>query len=53
LGIGLGNSQPREKPIAEADPPYRIRTTRYDSEEKIRIKERIIATNGNEHNTPP
>ena len=51
MGIGLGNSHPREKPVAEPDPPYRIRTTRYDREEKIMIEVRIIGTDGNEHNT--
>ena len=50
-GIGLSNSHPRVKPIAEPDPPYRIRTTRYDREEKIMIKVRIIGTDRNEHHT--
>ena len=50
-GIGLSNSHPREKPIAEPDPPYRIRTTRYDCEEKIMIEVRIIGTEGNKHHT--
>jgi len=51
LGIGLSNSHPREKPVAEPGPPYRIRTTRYDREEKIMIKVRIIGTDGNKHHT--
>jgi len=50
-GIDLGNSHPSEKSVAEPDPPYSIRTTRYDREEKIMIKVRIIGTEGNEHNT--
>ena len=51
MGIGLGNSHPREKPFAEPDPPYRIRTTRYDCEEKIMIKVQIIGTDGSEYDT--
>ena len=51
MGTGVSNSHPSEKPIAETDPPYRIRTTRYNHEEKIMIKVRIIGTDGNEHNT--
>ena len=51
MGIGLGNSHPRENPVAEADPPNRIRTTRYDCKEKNMIKVRIIGTDGNERNT--
>ena len=50
-GIGSSNSHLREKPIAEPDPPYRIRTTRYDREEKIMIKVCIIGTDENEHHT--
>ena len=37
-GIGLSNSHAREKPVAEEELPYRIRTTRYDREEKINVK---------------
>jgi len=51
LGIGHGNNHPREKPVAESDPPYRIQTIRYHHEEKIKIKVRIIETDGKEQNT--
>jgi len=39
-----------EKPVAkeEEEPPYRIRTTRYDREEKIIIKLRIQRADGKE-----
>ena len=50
-GIGRGNSHPREKSVAEQDPPYRIGTTRYDHEEKIMIKVRILGTDGKEQST--
>jgi len=40
-----------EKPVAESDPHYRIKTTRYDRKEKIMIKVGIMGTDGNEHNT--
>jgi len=49
--VGLSNSHWREKSVAESDPPYRIRTTRYDREEKIMIKVRIIETDRNDYNT--
>jgi len=49
--MGLSNSHRREKPVAEKDPCYRIRTTSYDCEEKIVIKVQIIGTDGNELNT--
>ena len=52
MGIGHSNSHPREKPVAEdEDPPYRIRTTRYDREEKVMIKVRIRGSDGMEQAT--
>ena len=51
MGIGHGNNHPREKPVAESDLPYRIQTIQYDREEKIKIKVRIIETDGKEQNT--
>jgi len=48
LGIEHGNNHPREKPVVEPDPPYRIQTTQYDREEKIMIKVWIIETDGKE-----
>jgi len=51
-GIGHSNSHPREKPVAEdEDPPYRIRTTRYDHDEKVMIKVRIRGSDGTEQAT--
>jgi len=37
--------------VKEEDPPYRIRTTRYDREEKIMIKVRIQGNDGKEQAT--
>jgi len=50
LGIDLSNGYLREKPVAkeEEEPPYRIRTTQYDREEKVKIKVRIQGTNSKE-----
>ena len=38
LGIDNSNSHLGEKPVAKEEPPYQVRTTRYDWEEKIMIK---------------
>ena len=52
-GISADNHHPREIPVVkpEEDPPYRVRTARYDSEQKIMIQVRIQGTNGNECTT--
>jgi len=52
-GISADNHHPRETPVVkpEEDPPYRVRTARYDREEKIMIKVRIQGTDGNECTT--
>jgi len=51
-GIGHSNSHPKEKPVAEdEDPPYWIRKTRYDREEKVMIKVRIQGSDGTEQAT--
>jgi len=53
LGISGDNHHPRETPVVKPgeDPPYRVRTARYDREEKIMIKVRIQGTDGNECTT--
>jgi len=51
LGIDLSNSHPREKPVAGEEPPYHICTTRYNHEEKIKIKVRIRGIDGTEQAT--
>jgi len=52
-GISADNHHPREIPVVkpEEDPPYRVRTARYDSEQKIMIQVRIQGTNGNQCTT--
>jgi len=52
LGNQLRQQPPREKTVTEKEePPYQIRTTRYDREEKIMIKVRIQGANRQEYIT--
>jgi len=52
-GIGANKYHLRETPVVkpEEDPPYLVRTARYDHEEKITIKVQIQGTDGNECTT--
>jgi len=52
-GISADNHHPRETPVVkpEEEPPYRVRTARYDRREKNMIKVRIQGTDGNECTT--
>ena len=50
-GIDNSNSHLGEKPVAKKEPPYQVRTTRYDREEKIKIKVRIQGIDGKECTT--
>jgi len=50
-GIDAGNSRLGEKPVAEEEPPYLVRTTHYDREEKIMIKVKIQGRDRGEHAT--